>query len=205
MTKAELIDRIARSRDLPPDVTKKCIAEILDIAFDELSTYFIRAKITRNQTPRFTMPGFGTFTKKRRAPRKGVNPQTLEPMEIPGYDTLDFKPGSELKQALANSRGARAAKSRGKAKSSASAAKRTARGQTKKATAKRKSTSKRSTKAPAKKAKTAARKTAPIGGRRLRRRDELEYAEFDDVRLPEAPLQRSRGRKRRKIDVDSTG
>ena len=36
MTKAELIEKIARSRDLPSDVTKKCIGQILDLAFEEL-------------------------------------------------------------------------------------------------------------------------------------------------------------------------
>ena len=54
MTKAELIERIARSRDLPPDVTKKEIAQILGIAFDELASYFARAKVTRRASPRFT-------------------------------------------------------------------------------------------------------------------------------------------------------
>ena len=43
MTKAELIERIARSRDLPPDITKKVIGQILDLAFGELATYFVRA------------------------------------------------------------------------------------------------------------------------------------------------------------------
>ncbi len=182
MTKAELIDRIARSRDLPPDVTKKCIAEIVDIAFDELSSYFVRAKITRNQTPRFTMPGFGTFTKKRRAPRKGVNPQTLEPMQIAGYDTLDFKPGAELKQALNESR---SVKSGSRRKSSGS--------------------TRRSKEGSGPKRAASGRRAAGIAGRRLKRRDELEFPDFDDNVLPEAPLQRSRGRRRRKNDDESTG
>ncbi|MCA9694379.1 MAG: HU family DNA-binding protein [Nannocystaceae bacterium] len=100
MTKAELIEKIARSRDLPPDVTKKCIQQILDIAIEELAGYFARARVTRNQTPRFTFPGFGTFTKKKRSARKGVNPRTLEPMKIPASYTVDFKPGTELRRQL---------------------------------------------------------------------------------------------------------
>ena len=100
MTKAELIDRIARSRELPPDITKKCIAKVVETAFDELAAYFTRAKVTRTQTPRFTVPGFGTFTKKRRSARRGVNPRTLEPMVIDSCHTLDFKPGLELRGAL---------------------------------------------------------------------------------------------------------
>lgn len=100
MTKAELIEKIARSRDLPPEVTKKCVQQILEVAFEELGHYFVRARVTRNQNPRFTFPGFGTFTKKKRSARRGVNPRTLEPMEIKASFTLDFKPGSELRGLL---------------------------------------------------------------------------------------------------------
>lgn len=100
MTKAELIERIARNRDLPPDITKKCIAEIVDIAFAELTAYFVRAKVTRSNIPRFAFPNFGTFTKKKRPARRGVNPRTLEPMEIEASSTLDFKPASALKKAM---------------------------------------------------------------------------------------------------------
>jgi DNA-binding protein HU-beta len=100
MTKAELIERIARNRDLPPDVSKKCIAEILDITFAELSHYFVRTKVTRSNNPRFTFPKFGTFTKKKRSARRGVNPRTLEPMEIEASSTLDFKPASALKTSM---------------------------------------------------------------------------------------------------------
>jgi DNA-binding protein HU-beta len=109
MTKAELIERIARSRDLPPDVSKKCIAEILDVAFEELAGYFVRSRVTRAQTPRFSFPGFGTFTKKRRSARRGVNPRTLEPMQIDASFTLDFRPSAELRDAL-NGRGRGAVK-----------------------------------------------------------------------------------------------
>jgi len=100
MTKAELIERIARSRDVPPDLTKKDIALVLGIAFEELAGYFARAKVTRSTSPRFTFPKFGTFTKKRRSARRGVNPRTLEPMEIEAFDTVDFKASRELREVL---------------------------------------------------------------------------------------------------------
>ena len=118
MTKAELIEKIARSRDLPPDVTKKCIGQILDLAFDELGAYFVRARVTRSQCPRFTFPAFGTFTKKRRSERKGVNPRTLEPMTIDAAYTIDFRPGAELRQNL-NLRGAPAGAAKGKRRAAA--------------------------------------------------------------------------------------
>ncbi len=100
MTKAEFIEKIAKSRNLPPDVSKKLVQQILDLAFDELGSYFARARVTKNQTPRFTYPGFGTFTKKQRQARKGVNPRTLEPMQIDASFTVDFRPGVDLKRAL---------------------------------------------------------------------------------------------------------
>lgn len=100
MTKAELIERIARSRTLPPDITKKDIDRIVTLAFEELATYFARTKVTRAQSPRFAFPHFGTFTKKRRRARQGVNPRTLEPMQIDAYYSLDFRPSAELRDAM---------------------------------------------------------------------------------------------------------
>jgi DNA-binding protein HU-beta len=113
MTKAELIEKIARSRELPSDVTKKCIGQILDLAFEELGAYFVRARVTRAQCPRFTFPAFGTFTKKKRSARKGINPRTLEPMTIDAAYTIDFRPGTELRQNL-NLRAAPASAGKGK-------------------------------------------------------------------------------------------
>jgi nucleoid DNA-binding protein len=100
MTKAELIERIARSRDLPPDISKKLIGQILAVAFDELAGYFARGRVTRSQSPRFTFPRFGTFTKKRRSARRGVNPRTLQPIQIEACNTLDFKASRELREAM---------------------------------------------------------------------------------------------------------
>lgn len=100
MTKAELIDRIARSRELPPDISKKLIGQILAVAFDELASYFARSRVTRSQSPRFTFPRFGTFTKKRRSARRGVNPRTLEPIQIEACNTLDFKASRELREGM---------------------------------------------------------------------------------------------------------
>ena len=117
MTKAELIEKISKSRNLPPDVSKKLVQQILDLAFEELGTYFSRARVTKSQTPRFTYPGFGTFTKKQRRARKGVNPRTLEPMKIDASFTVDFRPGVELKRGLNGLPPKARAKSRSAAKS----------------------------------------------------------------------------------------
>jgi DNA-binding protein HU-beta len=100
MTKAELIERIARARNLPPDISKKDVEKIVTAAFDEIANYFARAKVTRASSPRFTFPRFGTFTKKRRSARRGVNPRTLEPIQIDACNTLDFRTSRELREAM---------------------------------------------------------------------------------------------------------
>lgn len=100
MTKAELLNRIIRSKKLPPEMTKKAVAEVLDVAFAELKTYFVQGQLGKKKTVRFSYPGFGTFTKKRRPSRKGVHPRTLEAIQIEGFDTLDFKPSVDFKRQL---------------------------------------------------------------------------------------------------------
>lgn len=42
--------------------------------------------------------GFGTFSRKARAARRGRNPRTGEEMEIPASTTVGFKPATLLRQ-----------------------------------------------------------------------------------------------------------
>jgi len=100
MTKQELIEKVAATQGLPADLTKKTVATLVDSVFAELGDYFVRAKVTRRATPRFTYPGFGTFTKKRKNGRTGRNPQTGAPIVIPPSITVSFVPGQELKAFL---------------------------------------------------------------------------------------------------------
>ena len=44
--------------------------------------------------------GFGTFEVKTRAARKGLNPQTQKPIDIPEKNVPSFKAGKELKDAV---------------------------------------------------------------------------------------------------------
>ena len=193
MTKAELIERIARNRDLPPTVTKKVIAKILDLTFAELTAYFVRSRLTRTSTPRFSYPKFGTFTKKKRSGRRGVNPRTLEPMEIEACETVDFKPSAELKRLLNES--SSPAKSGKAGKSAKTKAKKKSGTRKKKAA---RSSAKRKSAKSGGKAKT---KVAGPGGRKLVTRDEAE------LELPDAPLQkveRSAPARKRRRKLDPT-
>jgi DNA-binding protein HU-beta len=99
MTKQELIKRVARSPEVPTAMSRKAVAALVDAVFAELADYFIEARVGR-KAPRFTYPGFGTFTKKRRHSRSVRNPRTGEPIQIPETVTLAFQPGQELKADL---------------------------------------------------------------------------------------------------------
>lgn len=100
MTKQELIDRVFTRYGKPADLTKKAVGDILNGVFEELSDYFVKEKVTKKSAPRFTYPGFGTFSKKRREARTGRHPQTGEPIQIPASDTLTFSIGSDLKATM---------------------------------------------------------------------------------------------------------
>ena len=100
MTKQELIDRVYRRRGRPAGLTKKAVADIVDGVFSELGDYFVKEKVTRNQTPRFTYPGFGTFAKKKKRARTGRHPQTGKPIKIAASHTLSFNSGNQLKSLL---------------------------------------------------------------------------------------------------------
>jgi|SRR5687768_11559382 len=100
MTKLELIERIYRTKGLPPDITKKTVAQIVDAVFGELGDFFVKSKVTKAAQPKFTYPGFGTFTKRKRGERPGRNPQTGEQIVIPSSFTLAFAPGQDLKSLL---------------------------------------------------------------------------------------------------------
>jgi DNA-binding protein HU-beta len=104
MTKQELIERVYRTLrgqgGVPADLTKKAVHQLVDTVFSELSDYFVKAKITRNDSPKFTYPAFGTFTKRKKAERPGRNPQTGATITIPATYTVGFAPAQDLKQLL---------------------------------------------------------------------------------------------------------
>ena len=89
MTKAELIDTIAKSTNQP----KKVVAGPIDLAFDHIARAIRKDK-------RFWVPGFGTFSVRRRRARAGFNPRTNTPMTIPAARTVGFRPAPELRKGL---------------------------------------------------------------------------------------------------------
>jgi len=92
MTKSELIDKVSQAVN-DDRLTKKLIEEVIVATFDEI-------KSSLSGGDRVSFPGFGSFNVKERAARKGRNPQTGAPIDIPASKTVSFKPASKLKESL---------------------------------------------------------------------------------------------------------
>jgi nucleoid DNA-binding protein len=89
MTKAELIEAVANEIGLP----KKTVGDVIDEAFDQIARSIKKEK-------RFWVPGFGTFSVRRRKAREGFNPRTKSPMTIPAARSVGFRAALELKKGL---------------------------------------------------------------------------------------------------------
>jgi DNA-binding protein HU-beta len=89
MTKEELIEAVAHATRQP----KKTVSNTLEIAFDQIARAIRKEK-------RFWVPGFGTFSVRRRRARAGFNPRTKTAMTIPAARTVGFRPAPELKKGL---------------------------------------------------------------------------------------------------------
>jgi len=89
MTKAELIETVARNTRQQ----KKVVAMTLELTFEQIARAIRKDK-------RFWMPGFGTFSVRRRKARAGFNPRTSTAMTIPAARTVGFRPAPRLKKSL---------------------------------------------------------------------------------------------------------
>lgn len=87
MNKTELIDQIAERTG----VAKKDVGAVIDGFFIEVSQVVARGE------DKLTIPGFVSFEQVPQKARKGFNPQTGEPIEIPAGTTVRVKPGAKLK------------------------------------------------------------------------------------------------------------
>jgi DNA-binding protein HU-beta len=89
MTKSELIEAVANECEQP----KKLVAEVIELTFEQIAQTILTER-------RFYMPGFGTFSVRRRLARAGYNPRTSSHMTIPEAQTVGFRPAPELKKHL---------------------------------------------------------------------------------------------------------
>jgi integration host factor subunit beta len=91
MNKRDIIEKIALDQELSNSATAKCIDDVLSTLVDSI--------IEGNGSE---IRGFGTFTKKNRKPRTGINPKTSERTQVPGKSVPFFKT-SKLLNNLVNS------------------------------------------------------------------------------------------------------
>ncbi len=89
MTKAELVEKIAKDADIT-----KAKAEIAFSAFLEGVTESLKAG------DKLTFVGFGSFGVSERKARIGRNPQTGAEIKIPPRKAVGFSAGKALKEAV---------------------------------------------------------------------------------------------------------
>ena len=89
MTKAQLIDEVARVADL----SRKHAELIIDIFFQSIVSALEKGE-------KIELRGFGSFRIRQRNARQGRNPKTGETVHVPAKRIPYFKPGRELKELL---------------------------------------------------------------------------------------------------------
>ena len=97
MTKAELVEDVARAAEL----TKKDAERLVEIVFESIIE-------TLNHGEKIELRGFGSFRVRERGARRGRNPKTGAPVDIPAKRVPYFKPGKELKELINEEPGSQA-------------------------------------------------------------------------------------------------
>jgi len=90
MTKAELIEQMAKDAE----ISKAAAGKALDSFVDGVK------KALKAKDGKVTLVGFGTFSKVRRKAREGRNPATGEAIKIKARNAVKFTPGKALKDAV---------------------------------------------------------------------------------------------------------
>jgi integration host factor subunit beta len=91
MTKADIIDEVAKVLNL----TKKETETIVNTIFDNISDALVKGD-------KVELRGFGSFRIRHRNPRKGRNPKTGAAVSVPEKRVPFFKVGKQLRE-LVNS------------------------------------------------------------------------------------------------------
>ena len=87
MTKADLVAQVAKKAGL----TSKAAKDAVNSVFGAITDAMKRGE-------KVVVTGFGTFMVRRRAARKGRNPQTGAEIQIPATKTPGFTAGKSLKR-----------------------------------------------------------------------------------------------------------
>jgi integration host factor subunit beta len=89
MTKAELVEEVARSVELSKKDAEKIVNMVFDSIIDAL-----------HDGEKIELRGFGSFRLRERKARIGRNPKTGETVQVPTKKVPYFKAGKELKELI---------------------------------------------------------------------------------------------------------
>ena len=89
MTKAELVEEVARAAELTKKDSEVIVEEVFKNIIEAL-----------NRGEKIELRGFGSFRVRQRDARRGRNPKTGAPVDIPAKRVPYFKPGKELKELI---------------------------------------------------------------------------------------------------------
>ena len=87
MTKADLVSQVTKKAGL----TAKASKDAVNAVFNSIADAMKRGE-------KVVVTGFGTFMVRKRAARKGRNPQTGAEIQIPATKTPGFTAGKSLKR-----------------------------------------------------------------------------------------------------------
>jgi DNA-binding protein HU-beta len=90
MTKAELVEAVAKSASIPKGAAEKAVSAFVSSVSGALKN-----------GERVTLVGFGSFEVANRQARTGRNPQTGKEINIASANVPKFRPGKALKDAVA--------------------------------------------------------------------------------------------------------
>ena len=88
MNKTEFINAVAEKSGLSKVDAKKAV-EAVETVSSELK-----------EGGKVALLGFGSFSVAEKSARKGVNPKTKQPIEIPARKSVKFKAGAELTEII---------------------------------------------------------------------------------------------------------
>ena len=89
MNKTEFINAVAEKSGLSKVDAKKAVEAFVETVSNELK-----------EGGKVTLLGFGSFSVAEKSARKGVNPKTKQPIEIPARKSVKFKAGAELNELI---------------------------------------------------------------------------------------------------------
>lgn len=89
MTKQDLVDSIAKDAGIPKAAAEKAVNSFVKTVTKALT-----------KGDKLSLLGFGSFSVVKTAARKGMNPQTKKPIQIPAGKRPKFTAGKTLKDAV---------------------------------------------------------------------------------------------------------